>query len=203
MILVAEERSDRLRQATGAAFSMSNQKPPRLGIRVWSSRPARLATSRRIPWWVTMIRMPRPTCSSPRANASSNRASTRVRCFTTRRRAELASSPRCALGRPAGLDFVASQALPRAAVAFAKPGFGQHGRFQMGADDLRGALRPSEIGRVDHARDDPRIRELAAPRGCLLFTLRRQRCIEPTLPAALDVPGRRSVANDEDASHGR
>jgi len=117
-------------------------------------------------------------------------------------RGELTAAPGGAQARPAPVDLVGGAALPLSAVTLAEPFLGEDGRLEVGGHDLGGARRASQIGAVQDARAEPVAGEHPGP-GCGLgLAGRGERCVEPPLPAPLDVPRRLAVTEDQDALHG-
>ena len=166
------------------------------------SAPARVAITRTTPWWVTTIAGWAP------ASTSANAASTRARnTSSSSPPGGAVSSPllhAIALTGPAHVDLVRRVAFPlaarsvragRDAACTAAP--------SAAADDLGGLPGPPEVGAMDHraakARTAPASRRRLA---ACCSPERRERGVEPALPAVLEVPFGLAVADDQEVAHG-
>ena len=126
----------------------------------------------------------------------------RVVVFTTGRRAQFTVPPLVAHPRPAFVDLGAGAAFPLAAVAFTESLVGDDRHLEVRADDLGRARRSPQVGAVNDARAEALARELrAATRGLGLAAV-GQGCVEPALPAFLDVPLGFTVSEDQHRLHG-
>jgi len=121
--------------------------------------------------------------------------------FAARRRGDLARAPRGAHARPTRVDLGRRASLPLAAVALPEAGIGDHRHVDVTADDLRGARRPPEVRCIDRPGPKAIVREATGPSRGLGLARRRERRVEPSLPAPVDVPRRFAVAEDQHLLH--
>ena len=114
-----------------------------------TSAPARVATRRSTPWWVTITSGPVPTRAPSRERGVEPGEHRRVVLAAGRRR-DLAPAPR-RRAAPASASSISSVVEPSHSppLRSRKPGSVRHGTPSAPGDDLGGAAGPPEVGAVD------------------------------------------------------